>query len=1141
MNIFKPIALTLMTALILTSSTTPKDKDDHTLVALWKEYYAAESAGKPKTQASVLEKIKAEAKTKHLTWDYFDAAVRLAQVRISGNWKLRESENAARDKDIIEFGEPVSEYMLKTRYTSWDNTWQMDARQKKQKEFVEANAKGLKAAHNPEFYKQVFQYNSNYRGLLPDLLKNDYEFCLWEINDPKQLVAEFKDYPLSAFAEFSDIDSFASLGKTTSVKPTYESFIRKWDGKAAALLAEEALLGARFSELTAREDEVMKGSSADFKALDDDIKAFEKKRAEFKGEEKKIADRCTGAKDLAEMLNEKGISINVNDGKLTVSLRNLEAATAQVLKGKEKVWEKKISNPSKSFYVEDKISLDLPDFADGTYRVKCFQGKTSAETEYQKYTISASFRKSSSGIGVWATDFISGKPLEKVKVELVKEEKVLESANLTLDGYTPLPASMSHRLGERNHSYQLRVRCNDGRERGSRLTTVYAGQDRSDSDEPGRMNAILITDRSAYNPDETVHFKAVLYKGKQQLKGVGKGTSVTVELLDERRKLIESKKLSTNEFGSIAGEFPLKRTDRNGWYCLTVKYGDKNLTTREIRVDDFVLPTFDLIFDKEGSFKRPISEIKTGGTVYAYSGHSLTSSRIDYSVRHNGDEWASGQISPDKDGRFDICFPVDSTMASYRYDRYFLTVKVTDATGETMEWQKSFFVDSNEKTEPTEYFFKAKEGLKESASVKVVAGDKPVWMVVEAFGPGSKLLWKRMERFAPGDGPASMAFDYKMKASDPEAMTLRFIYFQNKKSYSYSCYLQKEDHTYDLPLEFSRFLDTTAPGASYTFGIKTLAGVECAASVFDLSTERFARNDWRIARAQRPSAPYISSNDICGIDGTSPRIYVRGLIGGGSRVMSKAASNMVMMDSAVPESVEEEEAIPFQLVEEKPQQTPDIPIRENFANTIAWEPFLRSDKAGNISFNFTNADKLSTYYVQLFAHNKAMRNTTLRREMVVTIPVKISLAEPQFLYEGDKYIARIALSSASDKDTKGTLTVQLLDGTDHKTAPVLRTASCEMLVSAKASATQDFVLEVPSVASLGIKATFCPADGGFGSDGIFVCVPVMKAVQTLTEAHSAVLLSGDDKAALEKKLRAMFENVDGSVPALEEIDIRQML
>ena len=63
-------------------------------------------------------------------------------------------------------------------------------------------------------------------------------------------------------------------------------------------------------------------------------------------------------------------------------------------------------------------------------------------------------------------------------------------------------------------------------------------------------------------------------------------------------------------------------------------------------------------------------------------------------------------------------------------------------------------------------------------------------------------------------------------------------------------------------------------------------------------------------------------------------------------------------------------------------------IRENFANTIAWEPFLRSDKDGVVTFSFSTADKLSTYYVQLFAHDKAFHNETLRQEMVVTLPVK---------------------------------------------------------------------------------------------------------------------------------------------------------
>ena len=1134
MKLLKPIALTLMTALILTSSSSPKDKDDHTLVALWKEYYAAESADKPKTQESVLEKIKTEAKAKHLTWDFYDAAVKLSQVRISANWKLRDSENSARDKDIEEFGEPVAVFTNKNFHYGWNDADKAT--------FIDKNKILLESAHNPEFYSRDYRITGKQCGrLLPDLLKNDYQYCLWSLGDTERMIQEFKTYPLSAFAEFEKIAKYDSGDELmTARKSRLQSFAEKWNGKAAGLLAEQELLSIRYCELGYYENGQMKGKSADFEALRDKCNAFEKKRTGFKGDEKKIADCCTMAKDELEILNQKSISAEVKDSKLTISLRNMEAVTARVLKGKDKIWEKYITNPYKSYYTEDKLLLELPDLEDGTYDVKCFYGDISDDIRWQKYTISASARTNASGVGIWAVDYISGEPLKKVDIELLKDDKVEQTATLTLNGYTSIPASWTPKINQKRSEYKIRVKSGKRSSRDISLSTFKAVDN---SDSPEKLNAVIITDRGAYNPDETLHFKAIIYKGKYSLNSVGSGKAITVELKDPQNKVIESKSLKTNEFGSIAGDFVLKRSGRNGMYLLTIKSGSEYLGGRNVRVDDFVLPTFDLIFDEQSVFLHPVKEIRTGGNVYAYSGHSLTASTIKYSVRHGSEEWASGILHPDKDGRFDISFATDSTRTNSYYDWYYLKVTVTDASGETMEWNKSFTIrpEYSQHTE-TEYYFKDddKAALHGKMSVKVVASDKPVWMAVEAHRPEGKLLWRRLEHFAPGVGqsaPATTTVEYTLKDSDPDLISVMLIYFQDKRTFSHTTAIRKEDHRYDLPLSFSRFLDTTAPGSSYTFGIKTLAGVECAASVFDKSTERYESNRWNCFTAEQISRSYIPYGTANGIDASySNVVYVRGLTSKMS--MSKAAGNMVLADAAVAEA---DEAIPFQMAEQKPQATPDIPIRENFANTIAWEPFLRSDKDGNISFSFTNADKLSTYYVQLFAHDKALRNETIRREMVVTIPVKISLVEPQFLYEGDKYNVRVALSSSISKDLKGKLTVQMLDGTDHKTAPVLRSASCDITVPAKGGVNQDFTLETPAIKDLGLKIVFVPESGTYGSDGVFVSVPVKKPVQTLTEAHSAVLLSGDDKVALEASLRAMFENVDGIVPALEEINIRQML
>ena len=1114
MRLFKPLALTLMTMLFISSTPVKTDGDGHVLTDLWAQYRTANLSDKPKTQEELLVKIKAEAKEKHLSWDFYDAAVKLVQVRTSVNWKLREQEEAARNKDLKEFGEPIVEYFLMGEFQGLG--------QDRRKAFVADNQEKLKKAHNPGFYGHDWRlHRKAYGPVLAGQLSNDYEYCLWSLGDGSELMDYFKEYPLSAFAEYESIPS--SEGR----KEKLEAYMEKWQGKAAGLLAEQDLLQMRFDELDERENGRKKGTSADFEALRDQCNAFNRKRASFKeGVDKKIADELTKVDLLLHFsLEAKDKNITIEDGKATIKLQNLGAVTVRILEGKKTVWEKYLTNPYKSCYVEDILLVDLPDLADGDYAVELDVrpekiSNLEDEVEYKKYTISASLRKDADGVGVWATDFVSGEPLGKVDVELIKDKKVVEKASLVLDGYTPLPASMAGRLASGKGGYAIRVRSG---KRASKPVYLYSYGYGEEADDTERINAVLMTDRGAYNPDEAMHFKAVLYKGTFDLKPIRAGVKLKAELFDAEGIFVESRQLVTNEFGSVAGDMVLKRRDRNGMYELRLSRNGKNLCSRWLRVDDFVLPSFDLIFDKVSSFARPVQEIKYGGNLYSYSGHSLSGSIIAYKLRHYGDVWKEGELHPDKDGRFDIRFTPDSS--NTRYDYYQLEVRVIDSTGETMEWSRSIEIyPLAARSVKTEYFFEEKEELGSGQmDLKVVAGDKPVWMVVEAHGRGNKLLWSRVEHFAPQSGPASTSISYSMKEDDPETVTIFVLYFQNKQCYSHSCELRKEDHRYDLPLSFTRFLDTTAPGAGYTFEIKTLSGVECAAAVFDKSTERYASNIWNNFRAQPVPSPRILRDSECGIDASDYKAVVIGYgkVGGLRGLMrSKATANMAMMDSA------EESAAVQSSGSIESSGSADIPIRENFANTIAWEPFLRSDKDGNIKFSFTNADKLSTYYVQFFAHDKALRNETLRREMVVTIPVKISLVEPQFLYEGDRYMVRIALSSALSKDIDGTLSV---NGVTEK-----------VMVPAKGSINKDVELKAEG-GKLDIKAVFRPGSGSFGADGVLVSVPVKKAEQTLTEAHSAILLPGADKAGLEAGLRAMFKNVDGSLPALEEIDIRRML
>jgi hypothetical protein len=79
---------------------------------------------------------------------------------------------------------------------------------------------------------------------------------------------------------------------------------------------------------------------------------------------------------------------------------------------------------------------------------------------------------------------------------------------------------------------------------------------------------------------------------------------------------------------------------------------------------------------------------------------------------------------------------------------------------------------------------------------------------------------------------------------------------------------------------------------------------------------------------------------------------------------------------------------------------------------------------------------------------------------------------------------------------------------------------------------------VPEVETIGFKVVFAADDF---SDGVFLPVPVQKPVQTLTEAHSAVLRAGMDRETLLAELRARFVNVPASEATLTETTLLDLV
>ena len=445
----------------------------------------------------------------------------------------------------------------------------------------------------------------------------------------------------------------------------------------------------------------------------------------------------------------------------------------------------------------------------------------------------------------------------------------------------------------------------------------------------------------------------------------------------------------------------------------------------------------------------------------------------------------------------------------------------------------------------------------EDIHLKVGAGDGPVWMLVELFGDRKQLLEKRLVFLEGVSGKEGSVADVMFDCRDeyPEGLFLNVFYFRKGRSFSYSKTFVREREMPALPLSFSRFVDRTLPGARYGISISTDPDAEVVAAVFDKSSETFGANVWNRSFKPVREVASVSVRSGCGFftgenlplgydSMTEDVAIVYGKPSGRPLVATKssvAMNDRVASAPDVVDSVVEESSAVF---DDDASGSATGPVRSDFSTSLAFEPFLRPDSDGNISFDFETSDRLSTFVVQVYAHDKSMRDTLVRKEFVVSLPVRLSVVQPDYLYRGDRLTLHAALNSLSGKPVDGTVTLSLFSSGDYRDSRPFRTYSKKVTVPAGAALPLSFDLKPADGDSLGILLSFAGNGAETGeafSDCVFVTVPVKEDCQVITESHSAVLLPGADRDVVLKQLRERFTGISSYGAEYSETDIRAML
>ncbi len=227
----------------------------------------------------------------------------------------------------------------------------------------------------------------------------------------------------------------------------------------------------------------------------------------------------------------------------------------------------------------------------------------------------------------------------------------------------------------------------------------------ADEYEEKQLTSFLFSDRSVYRPGQTVFFKGIMTTKDFQSKKnkVITGKSVWIFLNDANDELVDSIKVSTNEFGSYNGKFQLPSNLMNGSFRIE---DGETMESVEFSVEEYKRPKFKTELVKPVETFKVNDSITVKGITTAFAGNSISNAKVNYRVRRmarypiwrsfysrsifprqESQEITHGTTTTDAGGNFIIEFKaIPDLKIDPKTDpifSYTVSVDVTDINGET--------------------------------------------------------------------------------------------------------------------------------------------------------------------------------------------------------------------------------------------------------------------------------------------------------------------------------------------------------------------------------------------------------------------------------------------------------------------------
>ncbi|GAA3616546.1 MG2 domain-containing protein [Flavivirga amylovorans] len=297
----------------------------------------------------------------------------------------------------------------------------------------------------------------------------------------------------------------------------------------------------------------------------------------------------------------------------------------------------------------------------------------------------------------------NGKPISNAKIEISyskNNNKSYQTESFTTNIYGEVKIEKNK---ERNEYIKVKVKHDNDV---AYFGDYYIYRYYDEWQENIRYNSFIFTDRSIYRPGQTVYFKAIAIKTEKGKSEILANEKVYAILYNTNGEDLKSLKFTTNEFGSVTGEFILPNNGLNGEYRIEfeAESGYEIDNSAYFSVEDYKRPKFETTFNPITETYKVNDSVTVKGHALAYAGSNITDAKVVYRVHRKVEyprwcyfyhpwinsepqEITHGESMTNNKGEFEITFKaipdqsVDKTnLPTFRYE---VTADVIDLNGET--------------------------------------------------------------------------------------------------------------------------------------------------------------------------------------------------------------------------------------------------------------------------------------------------------------------------------------------------------------------------------------------------------------------------------------------------------------------------